>query len=813
MPGDIRAARVQLALALMESEDRLTEAAHELESALDEAGDDPPDWRIHLHLGRVAERAGDEPVAAISEVLAAVVAAPPEEAEEPARAALAMLAGQSSHQWVSRLADSQVDALVSRARAPDASSLLVSLAATFLFLRGDYETAGSLVSASSSSEVRADPHIGTAQTVARASQLIDSGEFRSALAVLEEAEVPGQDPVAASMRALADYGLGDLDAALDDVADAPETFDTALAEALVWLRRAGEKTETEEGVDPVAQAGRAASAAARLGPSAPDGLLLRAQVELEGTFDISDGRRLLEQAILRLDREPERARHWALQRRVRTDDAFRYMTLEVAAACGRTEELFALQPHDLPFARTDYRQDAAAADLVAGALKEAGRGDEAAAFFESAGRFHTYANEPDLALSARRQATELHPTAERLLELADDQWQASYRMADTDDADAAIAAGLSALDRLENEGFDADTAQRVDGAYKRGLLLARRADLRPSTLLERWLPLPWLLVAGLDDPTHSYRAMHLAWACNDAGLSRPAWHFAERAIGLDENDRWLREGYVVMHFNWFGVLDEKADAFIDDLGYQPWGSGMRETDALNRNDLSRLRKFTDGDTFDALWARLVRAQSITRLDGLGRAQERFAAVKEEAAKDLADPLVAAECSLVLRELDDARRYIELGVEQGKVSPRAARFRTAMIDVVAGGDADLELLYEGVDSAVDPSALRDWAYSVFPIVAEAWADNHQAVQVLEELQRRTAARIDTPTLPSLTVEIDKGFNTSTDPELDRLVRELLHAEEGGGVADAEIAEDLRRLASDSAALAHAGPILDAIATAR
>ena len=345
----------------METSDRLDEAEYQLRAALQEQGDDPPDWRVHLYLGTVVDRAGRPPKEAFAEVISAVIGAPVSEAEAPAALALSMLNDPSARRWARKLDPDHVRTLLTCAQADEAPASMVSLAAQLSILRGDAAAVGSLLAASPSGEHATDPVIVRASTVARALELVDQGDFDAALSLLAESDIPATEAGVPSTRAFALYGAGRLDEALETATAASATFDTAVVEALVWLRRAASDDDFARS-DAIAEAARAASEAARIDPGLGDGLLLRAQVELEGGVDIDGGRRLLESALRKLEREPERSRLWRVQARVRDDDVFRYTTLEVAAACERHDELLGVGPEDLPFATTTRRQDASLAE-------------------------------------------------------------------------------------------------------------------------------------------------------------------------------------------------------------------------------------------------------------------------------------------------------------------------------------------------------------------------------------------------------------------------------------------------------------------
>lgn len=815
-PQSIRAARVELALALMGASDRAAEAASEFRHALRETGDVPPDWRIHLHLGVLA-RAANDSVQAFTELLAAVLTSPPDTVDEPATDAASMLDDKrAARRWATKLDGETVSALVDRARSDDASPRVVALAAELLVLRGDAATANSLIREGADVGVESSA-VAQAHAVAQALERVEAGQFDSALELLEESEISPSEPAAASTRALALYGAGLFDDALDAVADVPETFETAVTQALVYLRQASD-LGSAAGSDAVAEAARAASTAARLAPSRGEGLLLRAQVKLEGESDIEAGRRLLESAIRKLDRDPERARFWRLQQRVRHDDRFRYMTLEVAAACGRNDELLAMSLDDLLLEDTSYTQDAALAELKARALLQAERPDESAEAFEKAAEFYEYSEQLDLALEASRLASLIRPTVDGLIKLAEDQWLASNRVA-THGASAiesTVGDGLAALDRLDESGLEQDASQRIEAAYMRGLLLARRPYYGSATPhVEHWLPLPWLLVAALDDRTHWYRAAHLAWALSDAELTRAALHFAERALSFDQADEWLKECAIVTRVNWYGVLDPETNEMIDATDNGPWGATMRTLDALNRNDMPGARVHFEAGTIDGLWASVIRAQAAAVLDGMEHAEPLFRSLLEEASKEPVDHLVAANAALVLRDPDAARDWANAGESEGFLTARDRLLIAAQADLLASRDARaLETLREEIAGTLEPYVAREWAYRRIPVLSLAWREDRETVDTLEQLRGEVEARIDAmPMLPALTFELDEGASSSTDPALDSVVRELLVIEDRGEAIDEDAAKRIRGYAADAKVPLNIEPLVTTAATAR
>jgi tetratricopeptide (TPR) repeat protein len=799
--GSVRSARLQLALALADDPRRRWEAEGELRRALAEPGGEPPDWQLRYHLGMVAA----DPVDALSELIASVVAAPQAEAGAPAEAAIARFNGPDAAGIATALDAKQLEELVDRAAAGGADPAVVKLAAQAAFLLGDVRTAGSLISTSYDPQVQDDPTLRTANVVARALELIDDGDDKAALDLLNEHDLPPDDPARVAALALALYGLDDLDHALRALDGAPPTFDVAAARAMVWLRRASRlPSEQRAGARESAEAERTASEAARLEPSLGDGLLLRAQVALEDTSDLKGGRRLLANALGRLRHEPERARSWRVQRRVRSDDLFRYVALEVAAATGRDDQLLGVNREELPLPTTSWLQDGAVAELVAGAHQRAGRPDAAAEFFQAAVQFYDSAGDRDRALGARQALAAIAPTVARSQELAEHYWVASFR-ADANGREAVSATvqqGLAALDELDGRVPDQEPGSRLHGAYLRGLLLAREAQAgRSPTWQDCWAPLPWLLAAAIDDPSHSYRAAHLARALDGAKLNRAGLHYAERALELDGNDAWVRETAIILRFNWHGTLDaatgQLLDGFADNV---EWCEAIRAYDALLRDDLDSVRELLDRITFDAMWARELHANSVTRLQGAEAARPQWRAILDEALKqEPPDHSLASSAALMLGEVDMARQQLDDGETSGVISTRIARASAAVVDLVTGDQHALGRAIEHVTTVATPFYLRGQAHVLHPMLAKVWGDHPEVAAGLAQLREATVAKLDEVLLrplPPLTVEPDENGLGSSDPALDQLVRGLLTIEELRGRDPAAAGRALARLAADT-----------------
>jgi len=789
-----REARLQLALAMKDDPDRREEAVSELRQALSEPGGEPPDWLIHFHLGKLAS---DRP-AALSEFLAAVMAAPTACAAEPTDAALALLDGRDAANLASGLDGQDVSKLRELARRED-SHPAKRLAVHILLLRGEADIAAPLLSVSVDSPIQDDPALRRANTVSRALDLVKRGDDQAALGLLTGQDLVPEDSAAAAVRALALYGLGNFEEALQALIDTVPTFDSAAVRALVWLRRAATSTGDER-QDAIIEADRAASEAARIDPSRGEGLLLRAQVALEGTPNIEGGRKLLTQAVRRLDAQPEREWLWHVQQRVRRDDLFRYMTFEVAAACDRSDELLALHPGDLPFAGTTSFQNAALAELAAVACRNAGQLDDAVEFFEAAVRFYDQADQLDRGLEARQALADIRPTVASSLDLAEQWWAASFRaeahgpMAVT----TAVQRGLASLDELDRRAPDQEPDDRISGAYLRGLLLTR---VQSPTWQECWQPLPWLLAASLDDPRHSYRATFLANALRQATLLRSALHYAERALNLEADDSWVQQAAILARLDWYGKLDADTSRLLDGIKDVAWRETIRAFDSMLRDDLASLQKLADRITFGALWARELRAGAVTRLQGPKAAEPLWRVVLDEARK--ARPpgrTVAITAALALRDVEMAREQIDAGANDGTLSTLDAQIYGTLVGLVVGDPNSLGRAVEYVRAIECPFRLRWKGHLLYPTLGQIWADKSDITAGLEQLRQATLGKLGevlSAPLPNLTYELDNDGVSSHDPTLDRLVHKLLQIEELRSKDPVGATEALRRLVAESA----------------
>jgi tetratricopeptide (TPR) repeat protein len=795
--NNIRAARLQLALALWDQPDRCEEAEAELHRALTEPGDEPPDWRLHLYLGGLS---GDR-ARALAEVIAAVLAVPAADEREPADAALALLDGPDAPGLAASLDARDVRKLAELAAANGARPASVKLAAHISSLRGDVHVVRSLLASSTDPQVRYDPDLRAASAVTRALDLVDKGDDRDALTLLAEHDLSPGEPAGVAARALALYGLGELDQALDLLNNAPSTFDIAATRSLVWLRRAA-STSQEERTAAFAEAERAASEAVRIDPSLEDGLLLRAQVTLESSADIDGGRKLLRTALGRLGGEPEQTWLWRMQQRVRDDDLFRYVALEVAAACGRVSELMRIDRDELPLRTTTAFQDGALAELVADAHRGAERLEQAEPFYVAAVQFYDLAGRPDLALRARQILAEIRPTVARSLELAEKHWVASFTAEEQgrEEAHAHITQGLAALDYCSQ---DQEPSERAHSAYMRGLLLARAAQTAErATRRDRWAALTWLLVAALDDPGHSYRAAHLAAALGSAQLYRPAAFYADRALSLTPDDEWIQELVIVMRLSWRGTLDADTRRILNRFGNQEWREAIRAYDAVLRGNLAGIRKRIESITLDVAWAEEVHAAGVSRLQGAITAEPRWRKLLDLSMKqEPPDHLIAAHAALALRDADAAREAVDAGLAAGTIGARAAQATRTLVDLVADNGQSIERALACFGSVDWPCFLREHAHMLSPALTRAWAARREVAEALGRLRKASLLRLNEllaePSQP-LTVEMDADGDNSSDPALDRLVRQLLQIEETRGYDLGAAQEALRRLVSETRA---------------
>jgi len=800
---------MQLALALMGRPDRREDAAAELRRALAEPGSEPPDWRLHFYLGKLTSDHAE----ALSESIAAVVTAPVTEQRGPTEAALALLDDRDAASLASGLDSKEMNKLLKITEADAAQPETVKLAIQLLFLRGEIDTARRFMSASVDPQVQHDPVLRVANVVRSALELVDQGDYEAALSQVTGQALPPNEPATAMAYALAFYGLGKLDDALNALGSALATFDTAAVYALVWLRRAAARTGVKQ-EDAIARAERAASEAVRLDPSRGEGLLLRAQITLEGTRHIESGRRLLVKAMRRLKDKPEQALLWRVQQRVRDDAPFQYVVFEIAAACGRRSELLALRPEQLPLRGMTQFQNGALAELVAQACRDTQRLDDAAEFFQAAVRYYESAEEPDRALEARRALIDIHPTSERSLQLAEHYWVASFRAEERglEAVTATVGQGLDTLDALDNRIEDQEPTDRIHGAYLRGLFLTRTPQDERSREVRHWA-LPWLLAAALGNPNHSYRAAHLAWALGDADLYRPALYYADRALDLADNDPWVQQTAIIMRFSWYGTFDPETIRLLDKIDNLPAREAFRAFDALLRDDLPRLRELVDHIDLDTAWAHEVRASVVNHLEGAEAAAPLWRRVLESSLKEEPpDHIAASDAALVLRDVNAARHHIDIGVTEGTITARVGNAAVAVIDLVVGDERMPGHVRDCIHAFERPFYLRDQANVLYPALVQSWADDDEVTGALEKLRKAALTRLAellSKPLPHLTVELDNDGTSLSDPVLKKLVRELLLIEEKRGEDPAAASEMLRRLAIESAGTPIASTLLDVV----
>lgn len=772
----VREARAILAEALLEDDD-LAAAEEELRFAMDAPGDRPTTAALLGSLARVALRRHEIPEA----VALLSVALSESNGTAEVSAQLNDIFSSSDEQIDLRSLGADVVArIIGRAGEPDAPADLLRVATRLHLLRGNPVEAGLLVENASGSEVGDDPDLQSVRQLARAWTSLENGDSATARRILDGE--PRHD-VTRVLEAFASYCEGDLDTALSLV-DTPSSYLGAVVRSLTLLRCAVDRPGEEPRLRDEALSW--ASEAARIDPSRPDALLLRAQVALESDDTIPEGRRLLGRAI-DIDVEPTGVDWWRLQANTRLDDSFRFVQLEVAAEMGDHDKVRSFG-ESIPLATTSFYQDAEMSERV-GRAHVATDGATAASFFRQAASAHLRRSPAAVAdaLDATRAAQRLDPTTRGAFSEVELVWRSTHEL-DGSGADAAelLQGAISQLDALDPA---LDTRNdRLHAAYLRGLVLVRQhavvTDLGKSF---SWDPVPWLLVAALGSGT-AYQHAHAAWALDGVGLNRAAMHFADVALALDQSDDgdpWLTETVIVMRFNWAGRLDPEARELLVAKQDDDWRRSIELFAALLSDG--------DGPTSASVpaepepgWQRQIAASEALLSGDTARADVQLRAALDDGERS-GDPEMILWAATLLRDHDRARRALDHDAAQALMNDHEIRFQRHVIDLLETGSSVAADEASAIAATLTrPFRLRTLLHIDLPTTRIVHADRSDVATGLDQVigvVRDRVRTVEQQTPDSLFVE--QWYRPCHDPRLHELTFALLDA------ATAPDAEQRRR----------------------
>ncbi|MCA2218037.1 hypothetical protein [Jidongwangia harbinensis] len=777
-PPTVRTSRYELAKALMVGGANDEEADRQLTLALGEAGDQPPEWLLHLELGRL--RRHHDPVGAVRNFLDATRTASQTDVEPAAEEALAALVGVEDGSLRHILSDDDLAALRARARADDAPAALVRLVASLLMLRGDAAQGLDLLVANPTNALPSTDLQRMVDAAAYIRGLIADDQWQEAAELIAGDQWIATEPGLAADRALIYYALGREDRAAGELPDQATRFPEAVVRLLLALQRAALLAGAERR-EAFTDALDLAVAATQIASAGAEASLLRAQVLLEGALDLDEGRRLLRSALRRLRDDLDGIAWWRAQQKVRRDELYAYFRIEVAAALGDDKDVLA-RAATAGSTVTDYLQDGAIAELEGEILEKRGDIDGAADAHCRAARAFQSANDRTRAVDHLRTSLSQRPDQAAVCDLAELLWESSFPADVGGDADAAaIEEALTQLATVSEPATD-ELAVRL--CFLTGLAVTRQAELTRNAG-RRWSGLPHLLVAALTGAEPAYRAAHAAWALQSVSLHRAAWLFAERAVGGGPvTDAWLAETAIVMRFDWAGQLDARSRDMLELIQVGAWRDSLLAYDSLLRGDLEALQPMLDRDDLTEPWMRQVRAYGVARCRGYAEAVPLFGEILKDCLATH-NAITAGDCAVLLDNIDTAREQTALAVAAGDLDRCAAALRRALLKVLEG---DLDAAAE-VSSRLErefrPYLKRSYAHADLPtLIAEHAAATPELSDVLRRL--RTTAEVAGDDLEfdrPPTAELDAGCVGAPEPELDRVVGTLLRA--GGKLSEGNL----------------------------
>lgn len=813
-----RELRVQLAQALSRSNPASPEILSQLNSALREPGEYPPDWQIYREISRVHRGRGEESAALVAVIKA--ISGAPTATEQAASEGLDLLRSVSSTELASALSAEDIELLRKALGACERKPVHASLfAAKLVRLRGDLttavailqplaeapgslpgevveEAAAALIALGRSKDalaylVRASGSESMSLVALRAEALIDEGDYARGLDIWR---AHPQSESLVPLGALALAGIGRLDEAISllDGTSVGQTCDGALVLAILNLRRASSVSSGVPSQDAIQPANKAATTAARLGPADPEVNLVVAQVNLETGLDLDEGQRLLMHALLRLDNRPELSKWFRYQVRTRDGDSwFNYFRVAVAAARGASDEVLA-RSSSIDRSRTTYAQDGALALLEAKVLVDRKDLGAAAEAFTNAMSSFDYAGDLPHAVSAGREALSAERTADRTLDFVDCLWRLSFSAESPDRVDALTQEGLSSLLLYENDTLALDVGR---AALLKGLLLRRQSSVAVARRVDlTWKPAPLVLIAALLGPPDPYRALHAAWTFRDCDADRTALFFAERAYALDSANASMQECIIAARVNYHGMFNSETEKLIDTYDDPTtWKSSVIALERLVAGKRDELREVTSKDLGDMDWGRFLLMRINALLYGFEPVEGELRAALDEARKPPADWNTAAEFAMLLGELDLSADLARSGLAAGDLTERQAVYALAEVDLVrSGGKQGFDALARHLESETSGLPLRSAANAELPLVKLAHPDVPGLSEALDRLIEIALHRAE-----HLPTDIPLSEEAASDPEPMRrkLVETLLDVteliEKGRSDEAAALVDGLRR----------------------
>ena len=698
--GDgVRSLRYSLACALGQATDqggtpRITEALAELERALVEAGQDPPDAQIQLAAAGLLE--ATDPAGALSRYIAALSDDGGDKAVAPALRLLESVDDPVG--VIATLPPAAVEGvheLAQRSPSPDYSILAA------LLLRGHGQVEDALALLERTHE-RAKP--GSPELTAQlAEALLDQDRAAEALELVMSEDPERRHPSVQLVRAQAHLALGDATAAFEGAtlrleidSESPEAVAVRALSMLalegpdrarellpptdapeIQLARAVVELQARE----YARAREASWALLRARPTDPDALLINAQTVVEPVgmppegqstsmeplpgAEIETARNLLSDVVAEVPAPGRFSRWWRSQVAIRRDDGrFAFFWAELRSAMGARLEFDELESIDA--SQTTWVQDAALEELKAEVLKRDGDHDRAAAAYDEAGRiFREISVDVPRAAACTRAAHEQMPTVDRARQFADAALNASYA------ASLDLEASLEFLDagRVAGDGAlkEADDQAMADLVHVLAWLRGRRGELEPIEVPERKSGLlPWLFAGVALRPDDAELRALLAWQLNEIGRFGAAMVCARAALEESPDSSYVAEMAVVSATNYESNLDavrpllEHHATLSEDV---LWRTSLELFLCNVGGDREGAERVIEQEMAPMAWAQRARATAKALRDGLSLARPDLElALKDTLAEDPPNPLDAILFDVLLQKPRDADAHIAASME-------------------------------------------------------------------------------------------------------------------------------------------------------
>ena len=752
----VREARFQLAQALLaERSDREYESALELmRDALRDPGEHPSAASIHNAMAD-AHWVFHDWRPALSESLLSMIEEPASSDEAAGRARRIL---NSFPQVAAMMPDALVQDFERSIDGSGADGLWV-LAGKIRLLRGDYEQATELLSRGSATVDLARAQLAKGQTAEALATLrewegtdlartpdfrltlaqahAENGDHEEALAALPE----GDEAEHVFVRALGLLGNGEPEAALEALASRNDSADLGLLRVVALLTAKRYEDARREVSSAIADQAHSA-----------DAMLLRAQVELEWSVDLEQGRSVLERAHELMERDLVASRWVTLQLPFAGDrDRFQYFLTEAADVSGRDDAL--ARAGDVNRGSTTYAQDGRLDTIRAERLARGGDlGAAAAAFDQAAKNYETaLAGAGDAsgtfdraalaahALDATRRAFELESNAERAGLLGRAYWQASFSGATKEENLDLLR---QARDVLASGRFEESVEEAGTLVYYDGLVSRRIAELAPERRTSTgWRAVEELLGAALSDRGNAYRSLYLSEALGVVDAWDSAFAFAHAARALHEDDA-TKEALVIAEANYRAdpeTIGTLLDAGFENAeAYENWTSGVRAFVSLVNGELVRQGSSLSAESGYESWARQVAAQAVALAEGPQAARPLLEAVLEEHSSTPGEECDACYVALLLEEPAKAEEMIARGRTVDNVTEPSASWYEALVGLVTGDPqrrGEAERWVPELSTRVVKQALNVQVPLLGAVYGESEALDSLASVVEAEAQRR------------------------------------------------------------------------------